>query len=256
MKINTSILKNLLFKNNEIFRGVYADDNSSANSTTQNESDNVQSYNQSTNQSVNQNSSTSNTTINFETLIAKARQEEKEKLYPQIQKLKTELEEKTKKINELLLALGEKDEVIRQLKSQSNKSDSEQVKELKKKINELEKQLKEKETELNNMKIEGYKQKKIAEAGGELIPELVTGSTEEEIDASIELAKQKYKEIVERVIKNTQSNLTSTQVPPANPNVNNFSNPQISVNELENIDLFSPEGMKKYAELRKQLGLK
>jgi predicted RNase H-like nuclease (RuvC/YqgF family) len=136
--------------------------------------------------------------IDFESLIAKARKEEKEKLYPEITKLKEEVEKKVARINELLLAIGEKDEIISQkdkeikeLKNNSKKSDSQEVKELNIKIAELENKLAEKDREINTIKLTSYRDKKIAEAGGELIPELVTGNSEEEIDLSIEKAKER-----------------------------------------------------------------
>ena len=45
-------------------------------------------------------------TVNYEQLIAQARREEKEKLYPQIEKLKAQAEVLTKQVNEALLDLG------------------------------------------------------------------------------------------------------------------------------------------------------
>lgn len=50
-------------------------------------------------------------------------------------------------------------------------------------------------SELSKEKLESYKAGKIASAEGKLIPELVSGSTKEEIDASIELSKAKYAEL-------------------------------------------------------------
>ena len=42
------------------------------------------------------------------------------------------------------------------------------------------------------MELESYKKEKLAEAGQEIIPDLVHGSTKEEIDQTVELAKQRY----------------------------------------------------------------
>lgn len=49
--------------------------------------------------------------------------------------------------------------------------------------------------ELTTEKLESYKATKVAQAEGKLIPELVTGKTKEEIDASIELSKAKFTEL-------------------------------------------------------------
>lgn len=202
--------------------------------------------------------------IDFESLIAKARKEEKEKLYPEITKLKEDLEKKVTRINELLLAIGEKDEIISQkdkeikeLKTNSKKTDSQEVKDLKIKITELENKLAEKDKEISTIKLASYRDKKIAEAGGELIPELVTGNSEEEIDLSIEKAKERYKEIVSKIA--SQQSIkpqNSNNIPPANPNTSTFTNSQVNTQSLIGLNLMTPEGRAEYAKIRKQMGLK
>lgn len=202
--------------------------------------------------------------IDFESLIAKARKEEKEKLYPEITKLKEEVEKKVARINELLLAIGEKDEIISQkdkeikeLKNNSKKSDSQEVKDLKIKITELENKLAEKDREINTIKLASYRDKKIAEAGGEIIPELVTGNSEEEIDLSIEKAKERYKEIISKIASQQQIKpQNSNNIPPANPNTSTFINSQVSTQSLSGLNLMTPEGRAEYARIRKQMGLK
>lgn len=202
--------------------------------------------------------------VDFESLIAKARKEEKEKLYPEITKLKEDLEKKVTRINELLLAIGEKDEIISQkdkeikeAKANSKKSESQEVKDLNLKITELENKLAEKDGEISTIKLDSYKSKKMAEAGGELIPELVTGNSEEEIDLAIEKAKERYKEIVSKVAPTQQTKpQNSTNIPPANPNTQSFDNSQVNVASLSGINLYTPEGKAEYARMRKQMGLK
>lgn len=201
--------------------------------------------------------------IDFESLIAKARKEEKEKLYPEITRLKEELEKKVARINELLLAIGEKDEIIAQkdkeikeLKNNYKKSDSQEVKDLKIKITELENKLAEKEKEINTIKLASYRDKKIAEAGGEIIPELVTGNSEEEIDLAVEKAKERYREIVSKIASQQPTKpQNSNNIPPANPNTSTFINSQVSTQSLSGLNLMTPEGRAEYARIRKQLGL-
>jgi hypothetical protein len=205
---------------------------------------------------------TKSPTIDFEELIAKARKEEKEKLYPEINKLKTQAEEKTKRVNELLLAIVEKDEALKQkdseiaqLKKGSGQGDSEEVKALKIKVAELENIVAQKDGEVTKTKLEAFKTVKVAEAGGQLIPELVMGNSEEEILASIEKSKQRYVEIVGSV-KGTVvvTPKDSTQIKPANPNMQKF-NEQVNAMDIKGINMYSPEGRKQYAEMRKQMGL-
>ena len=57
-------------------------------------------------------------TVNFEDLIAKARQQEKAKLYPQIQKLQEQNNALTEKNNTHLLTIGEKDARISELEKE------------------------------------------------------------------------------------------------------------------------------------------
>lgn len=59
-----------------------------------------------------------------------------------------------------------------------------------------------------------YKQRKIAEANGKIIPGLVVGNTLEEIDAAIETSKSEYSKISENAIKAKDKNdLDSSIIP-------------------------------------------
>lgn len=48
--------------------------------------------------------------------------------------------------------------------------------------------------EITKKELDNYRLKKISEAGGDIIPELVSGNTVEEIDASVAVAKKKHEE--------------------------------------------------------------
>ena len=76
-------------------------------------------------------------TMNFEQLIAQARREEKEKLYPQIEKLKAQAEVLTKQVNEALLAKGAAEKELADLKESQKKGDSEEVTKLKAQVEAL-----------------------------------------------------------------------------------------------------------------------
>lgn len=201
--------------------------------------------------------------VNFEDLINKARQEEKEKLYKEINRLKAQVDEKVSRINELLLVVGEKDETIKakekelaQKEKEAQKTDSEEVKSLKLKVTELENAIAQKDSEISTIKLDSYKATKMAQAGGELIPELVTGNTPEEIDMAIEKSKAKYLEIVGRVKATiAPPALDSNNIPPANPNVESF-NAQVQSMDIAGLSMFDKDAMKQYSEMRKQMGLK
>lgn len=204
-------------------------------------------------------------TINFEALIVKARQEEKDKLYPEITRLKGELEDKVKRVNELLLSLGEKDESIKQLNLKiselekgSKQSESDTVKGLNIKIEELSTTISLKDSEIANLKIESYKKEKINEAQGLIIPELVRGTTEEEINSSIELAKQRYTEILGQVKASVQpvAPQPTPVIPLANPTTQQFTTPEISTNSLSGMNMFDKNSRAEFEKMRAQLGLK
>lgn len=216
-----------------------------------------------------QTSTTTPTQLNFEQLVAQARKEEKDKLYPKINELKTTVGERDKKINELMLALGSKEAEIGTLKSELEKAksgvaSSEEVTSLQTTIAQLTQELNDEKAKCNSIELDYYKKAKMAEAGGKLIPELVTGTTEEEIDQSIEVSKARYSEIVGGVQAQAQATVTPQpqQVQDANAFLAGGINPSTShlnqaniADEIANIDVRTVEGRKRYAEMRKQLGL-
>lgn len=193
--------------------------------------------------------------VNFEELIAKARKEERDKLYPQLEKLK-------EKNNNLLLVVEERDKELTSTKAELEtlrknadklKKDVEEgtktnktVSQLTTNIALLERQLEELQAkydnDINSLTLEMYKKEKIAGAQ-DIIPELVNGSTQEEIDAAFELARQKYKEIEERV-------MGSVQMPTANPSSNVMTiGKDMSMDDIANMPT------EQWAEVRKKMGL-
>lgn len=193
--------------------------------------------------------------VNFEELIAKARKEERDKLYPQLEKLK-------EKNNNLLLVVEERDKELASTKAELEtlrknadklKKDVEEgtktnktVSQLTTNIALLERQLEELQAkydnDINSLTLEMYKKEKIAGAN-DIIPELVNGSTQEEIDAAIELSRQRFKAIEEQIIG-------SVQMPTANPSSNVMTiGKDMSMDDIANMP---PE---QWAEVRKKMGL-
>lgn len=210
--------------------------------------------------------------INYEELIARARKEEKDKLYIQIKTLKDDLKEMTKQNNKNLLEAGTLKAEIDNLK---NGGDSEEVTTLKNKIKELEgtietlkqqstdeetiRQQVEQEYEVKLYRTEQLVKDEVKDAILPMFMETVTGATKEEIDASIEKAKELTQKAKE------QMGVTSTPAPKKNPSGNtkpsvpsvNPQNPMntfgdTSLEDVRNLDPASPE----YAEWRKKMGLR
>lgn len=158
--------------------------------------------------------------INYEELIARARKEEKDKLYTQIKTLKDDLKEMTKQNNKNLLEAGTLKAEIDNLK---NGGDSEEVTTLKNKIKELEgtietlkqqstdeetiRQQVEQEYEVKLYRTEQLVKDEVKDAILPMFMETVTGATKEEIDASIEKAKELTQKAKE------QMGVTSTPAP-------------------------------------------
>ena len=153
--------------------------------------------------------------VNYEELIAKARKEEKDKLYGQIKKLETDLATKTASINEYLITIGTLKAELESAKKSTDSGEAQKVIDLEEKIAQLSTELeaaKESTTSVSEEEIrakveaeirealeaeytvKNYKTEKLAEFKEDILPtfvELVQGSTVEELDAAIELAKNK-----------------------------------------------------------------
>ena len=196
-------------------------------------------------------------TVNFEDLIKKAREEEKAKLYPQIEKLKKEK-------NDLLTNVSELQEEVDALKGENTSlsetkgkletslkegtASNKTVQKLNLKISQLERDLEDArsahESEVATLKLEAFKEKQIALAGSDVIPELISGNTEEEVLESIEKSKTRYKEIFDRAIG-------GVQLPTSNPNSQAIQlNMDVSEQEI------SAMTQEQYAEYRTRLGMK
>ena len=220
-------------------------------------------------------------TMNFEQLIAQARREEKEKLYPQIEKLKAQAEVLTKQVNEALLAKGAVEKELADLKESQKKGDSEEVTKLKAQVEALksenedlkkntvsEEDLRKKLEEEYQVKL--YAKDKLAENKDKILSvfaEKVVGNTKEEIDSAIEKAIESSDEIrkelgVEDKKKPEKKDNKDSERKKESKSQNNppAPNPQGGEGEkgkfdLEYIQSLDPRS-EEYAEWRKSVGLK
>lgn len=209
-------------------------------------------------------------TINFETLIANARNEEKKKLYPQIETLKVEVEKLTKRNNELLLTVGEKEEALgaslaenatlkaenETLKAEGEKNvgTNATIEQLQDQIEKLKLQVADKDTEIANVKsgyeLKEYRSTKLADVD-ESVHDLVTGKTQEEIDASVAKAKETFEKIASKFSKApAPAPSVASKVPPVNMNNTNDQFKNVTAEDIENMDF------KTYAEYRKSIGMR
>ena len=231
---------------------------------------------------------TKDTPVNYEDLIAKARKEEKDKLYKEKKKLKEQIDTLTEQHNTDLLkiaALEKEKKAAEEKLTKAGAGDSEEVKTLKsevetlkadkaaleKKVQDFEKNKpksreeieKEVRAELEKeFEVRTYKAEKMAELKDQiLVPELVGGDTKEDVDKSIQAALERSKEIRKQLgiseadgddkggVKTPPAKRTPKT--PANPKVGT-GNKEISLEYLASLDV----GSKEYAEVRKQLGLR
>lgn len=168
---------------------------------------------------------------------------EKEKLYGQLKDLKEEnrkyktdidaflraQEEKQRKEEELLKQQEDEKKKLEDEKRKAEMDLSERIKllelelnssiakteEVKKKSEEiLNKAVEFTKEELRKKDIQIYIHKVINENNGEIIPDLVTGNTVEEVDASLERAKKRYQELIAKKLETDEQNkLNSGSVP-------------------------------------------
>ena len=130
---------------------------------------------------------------------------EKAKLYDTIEAEKKKSSELEKLVREQKNAEDEKKKAEEQ-KINDELDAKEQVKLLAKKLDDDSKrfqdivELKDAEYkgELRKRDLEIYKEKLIASYNGAIIPEMVSGKTEEELDQAVEAAAERYKQIAER----------------------------------------------------------
>lgn len=229
--------------------------------------------------------SSKNTTINYEDLIAKARREEKEKQYKNVERLKSQVNTLTEQHNTDLLTIAE---LQKQLQAANEKlttagsGDSEEIKTLKATIKTLEgekadldKKVKDYEankpqsrediekevrSELEReYEVKTYKATKLAELKDQLlVPELVMGDSKEDIDTSIEAALARSEEIRKSLGISAPNGGDKppkkekrTPKSPSNLSGGNGGK-EVDLDYLSTLDVRSPE----YAKLRQQMGLK
>lgn len=134
--------------------------------------------------------------------IAEAiRKEEKDKLYPSMTKLKEEKEAAEKRVEEAMAKIKEYEDSSLSAEEKTQKRLEELLEANKALEDRLEAVANASAKEIYETKLESHKDKLLAQYGDEIVVDLVTGSTIEELTESAEKAHSVYKEIQERAIE-------------------------------------------------------
>lgn len=224
----------------------------------------------------NEPSTVENPPINFEALIAQARKEEKDKLYPRLKKAEDENKALTTANNQYLLQIAALKDEIEKLKN--NPKDTTEVDTLNSKIKELEDKLSEAQKNTVNeeeirskiqaeFEVKMYLKEQIQENKDSILSAFVsdiTGSTKEEVDASIVSAKEKTLSIKKDLgLVDDKGNPVDKKKKKAETPPTQVSRVPASAPAEEDEETFDAEYVrnldprsKEYAEFRKKMGLK
>lgn len=165
-------------------------------------------------------------TADVKKLVENARKQEKEKLYPEIERLKTQLKEKEQLLT-TLASKGNKDEAGNNGKDPAgeaggegdgeskkkgtrglsgddldkiiNSAISAAEKKFKERLDESQTQIKALQQSITERDLTAYRDRLIAENDGAIIPEMVSGDSQEAIDQSLVLAKQAFARLTDKL---------------------------------------------------------
>jgi hypothetical protein len=198
--------------------------------------------------------------------LAKVRSQEKEKLYPQIESLKDELnlirkekEEEVARKEAEAIALAEKarQEALSDLdaKSYADARLAELQEQLERERQERERALALLEREKTFADLQAYRQEVLQQERDNIIPELVdliSGNTREEIQSSVEGLKERSARILESAqsaMQTARKEMTGTRatLPPAGPLENNSEQRNLTAEEIQSMS------MNDYAKYRARL---
>lgn len=181
-------------------------------------------------------------------LLENARTQEKDKLYKTVETKENTIKQLNDTVSDLQNQLKSKEE----LSMEGEKALLEQLQVMKEAQDKLIKEMEQEKENTRLAKLEAYKTAKINEANGELIEDLVAGSTEDEIDQAIEKAKARYQEIVSPY--KTKAEELEVQI--AKPNKANAPKPTSPVNSSD-VEFTSDDIRKmsrtEYAKYREKL---
>lgn len=160
--------------------------------------------------------------------VEKARKEEKDKLYPQLEALKDSIKEVQESLRQereekeaLKREQADKEERARQAKLSDSEKQLEAIRNIEEQLRlEREERIRAEqkwEDAQKKNEVSRYREALLRDAGDEIIPDLVRGESVEEIDKTFAIAKARYEELAER-FKATAGASTRGRMPrPTNP---------------------------------------
>jgi hypothetical protein len=202
--------------------------------------------------------------------LIKARQQEKDKVYPVIENLKKEVEalrkEKDQEVAQREAEIAEKEAALaakRKLEEESSmdvrelleKKDAEWREQLEHERQERERTFALLEKEKSFADLQNYRTERLESERDNIMPELldlVTGNTREELDASIESLKERSTRIFESAqanLQNARREMTGTRatLPPAGPLETNSEQTQFTAADIASMSV------QEYAKYRERL---
>jgi len=198
--------------------------------------------------------------------LAKVRSQEKEKLYPQIDKLKEELDTIKKEREAEIAARAAEAEAKAKAQQEALESDMDVRSLLKQKESEWQEQLERErqererafallEREKSFADLQSYRTQRVEAERDNIIPELldlISGNTREELDSSIEGLRERSAKILESAqsaMQNARKEMTGTRVttPPAGPLETNMEQRNFTAEDI------STMSMNDYAKYRSKL---
>jgi len=198
--------------------------------------------------------------------LAKVRSQEKEKLYPQIDKLKEELDVLKKEREAELAERSAAAEAKAKAEQEALENDMDVRSLLKTKEQEWQEQLERErqererafallERERTFADLQNYRQQRVEQERENIIPELVdliSGNNREEVEASIESLKERSNKILESAqfaMQNARKEMTGTRVttPPLGPMDDNMEQRQLTAEDIQSMS------MNDYAKYRERI---
>jgi len=198
--------------------------------------------------------------------LARVRSQEKEKLYPQIDKLKDELDTIKREREAELAARAAEEEAKAKAQQEALENDMDVRSLLKAKETEWQEQLERErqererafallERERTFADLQNYRQQRVEQERDNIIPELVdliSGNTREEVDASVESLKERSNKILESAqfaMQNARKEMTGTRVttPPLEPMDINTDSRSLTAEDIQSMS------MNDYAKYRERI---
>jgi len=201
--------------------------------------------------------------VDIQKLMEKVRKEEKDKLYPQLEHSKQMQGQLQKQIE----TLENQMELVKTDDNKKVEKKSEEFNTLQSSLDDMKKDnvilrqqqealVTESQNQILAMRLDTYRANAIAKAGPRLIPELVLGRTEAEIDAAIMESKKRFNDIetsVKNVLTNNKANapIPSIGGQPPQPLGNPQSAQELTADAINHMS--AEEWAKKRMEIRKDV---